>query len=133
MSVSSLASVDLVSLPNVYLKTFWAFAIMVSLYHEWRPLETKQYLSCTGSWFLILASVFISIRALKLEPTDAQCVQDSFSWSPASDQIAYHWEAFANIDFFTKTPYFGLVPTEEIEDAWNDLLPGMETLTLLLE
>lgn len=65
----------------------------------------------------------------QLEPTDAQRIHHSFSWSLASDQIDYHWETFDNIDFFTKTPYFGLVPTEEIESAWNDLLPGIEFVT----
>jgi hypothetical protein len=33
-----------------------------------------------------------------------------------------HYETFANIDFFTESPYFGLVPTQEIEDAWGGIL-----------
>ena len=94
------------------------------------PRPTSSCCSCIASLILIFLSIAVLICALRLEPNDAQCVQRSFAWSPASDQIEYHWETFDNIDFFTKTPYFGLVPTDEIEDAWNDILPGIEDLAL---
>ena len=72
----------------------------------------------------LLTSVLVFILAPCHEPSDIQCVRHRFSWSPAIDSIKYHHETFDNIDFFTETPYFGLVPTQEIEDAWNEILPS---------
>jgi Mycotoxin biosynthesis protein UstYa len=97
-------------------------------YYTWRLHAARRHLSFSASSALILAAVFISIRAFQLEPSDGQCVHHSFSWSPALDQIEYHWETFDDVDFFTKTPYFGLRQTEDIEDVWNDLLPGTECI-----
>ncbi|RYC61794.1 hypothetical protein CHU98_g4406 [Xylaria longipes] len=51
------------------------------------------------------------------------CIRHSYSWSPATAEIKYKWETFENIDFFTKSPYFGIVPTRGQDQAWDELLP----------
>lgn len=74
----------------------------------------------------IPASAIISIEALRLKPSEIQCFDRSFSWSPASLEIEYHWETFDNIDLFIDTPYSGLTQTDEIEQAWDKILPGRQ-------
>lgn len=73
---------------------------------------------------LCISSLAIFYFAATGLPTDRHCVSRSFSWSPASAAIEYHWENFENVDFFTVSPYFGLEQTEAIERAWGQLLPG---------
>jgi hypothetical protein len=89
------------------------------------PRSLKSHLPWIGSSVAtLLVSALILVLAISLEPIDARCVRQSFSWSPALDAIKYRYETFANIDFFTESPYFGLVPTQEIEDAWGGILPS---------
>ncbi|KAK4240936.1 hypothetical protein C8A03DRAFT_41566 [Achaetomium macrosporum] len=76
-----------------------------------------------ASAILLALSILITVLAIFLEPSDVQCVRRNFVWSPATDQIEYHWETWADNDFFTKSRFFGLEPTQEIEDAWSEILP----------
>jgi hypothetical protein len=72
---------------------------------------------------LLTLSATIILLSFQIEPTDIQCVRHNFVWSPAESAIAYHWETFSDNDFFTKTPFFGLMPTQDLEDAWAEVLP----------
>jgi hypothetical protein len=77
------------------------------------PRSLKSHLPWIGSSVAtLLDSELILVLAISLEPIDARYVRQSFSWSPALDAIKYRYETFANIDFFTESPYFGLVPTQ---------------------
>ncbi|KAK0702771.1 hypothetical protein B0H67DRAFT_604467 [Lasiosphaeris hirsuta] len=75
------------------------------------------------SILLFLCSCAVFLSAIFLVPTDRQCDFHTYPWSPAVDSIQYHWETFENVQFAVKTPYFGFVPTDKIEQAWIDLLP----------
>ncbi|SPQ23033.1 64a0ad20-e7e3-43d1-b9e2-d08983336c34 [Thermothielavioides terrestris] len=37
--------------------------------------------------------------------------------------VNYRWRTFENHQFAIATPYFGFAPTDQIEDAWDELLP----------
>jgi len=78
---------------------------------------------------LFLCSCTFFITAFFIEPTDRQCDLHTYPWSPAVDSIRYHWETFENVQFSMTTPYFGFVPTEDIEQAWDELLPRMPSRT----
>ncbi|KAL2129311.1 hypothetical protein VTI74DRAFT_7957 [Chaetomium olivicolor] len=41
----------------------------------------------------------------------------------ALEMVEYHWETFQNHQFSISTPYFGFTPSDQIENAWNGLLP----------
>jgi len=49
--------------------------------------------------------------------------------------IRYHWETFEfeESEFTTSEPsqYYGFKPTDEIENAWNELLPGRYHITFV--
>ncbi|KAI0151864.1 hypothetical protein GGR57DRAFT_470578 [Xylariaceae sp. FL1272] len=83
----------------------------------------KPPLSWCSSSLLFTASVTIIIAATLLEPSASQCVRHNYSWSPAASEIDYKWETFENIDFFTKSPFFSVIPSLAVDNAWNDILP----------
>ncbi|GAQ47691.1 hypothetical protein CBS76997_1563 [Aspergillus niger] len=72
---------------------------------------------------LLVCAALIVLKALHIEPSEASCDKLTYPWSPALDIIKYHWETFENHQFSIKTSYFSFRPTQEIEDAWNELLP----------
>ncbi|KAI1264677.1 hypothetical protein F5Y18DRAFT_389778 [Xylariaceae sp. FL1019] len=78
-------------------------------------------------WYLSLlvsaASVITIIAAILLEPSTSQCMRHDYSWSPAASDIQYKWQTFENIDFFTKSPFFSVIPSLTVDNAWNDILP----------
>jgi len=82
---------------------------------------------CILNIAMILVSAVIGIWSLVMEPSDVQCVRQSSSWSPASNQVEYYWETFEDVNFFIKSLYLGLDQTAEIEKMWNILLPGSST------
>jgi hypothetical protein len=49
--------------------------------------------------------------------------------------VEYRWETFENNQFSIWTPYFGFTPTDQIENAWNELIPsrGLQTQKTLDE
>ncbi|KAJ6437213.1 FluG domain-containing protein [Purpureocillium lavendulum] len=69
--------------------------------------------------FLVLSVAFF-LGGRGIEPTDSKCVQSMSSWSPALDQVRYHWETFQN-GFSQKSIYRGR-PTADLERAWTDSL-----------
>ncbi|TVY64238.1 hypothetical protein LSUE1_G008771 [Lachnellula suecica] len=86
------------------------------------PIYKYQfYLSWLASCFLLLSSIFLLVLAFYISPTDAQCIRHNFVWSPALDQIKYHWETFPDYNLFNESKYFALSPTTEIERLWEEV------------
>ncbi|KAK3688792.1 hypothetical protein B0T22DRAFT_407429 [Podospora appendiculata] len=74
-------------------------------------------------FLLVTAAAIFAAAASQAQLTDTKCDRHTYPWSPALDIIHYHWETFENHQFSIKTPYFGFKPTDDVEDAWNKLLP----------
>ena len=88
---------------------------------------TRDIYYTVSSVVSLIVSSGLCISALKLEPTEKQCDRQTFSWSPALDQIQYHWST-EYVDLSTYTPYFDVKPLEKVEIEWNNLLPGISLL-----
>lgn len=85
----------------------------------------SMLLSFTISGLFLICAVATIFAAFHIEPTDARCDLLTYPWSPMIDIVKYQWETFENHQFSIKTPYFGFEPTDELEETWNALLPGM--------
>jgi hypothetical protein len=73
---------------------------------------------------ILLCAAAIVVAAFRVYPSDASCDRHRYPWSPALDMVEYRWETFENHQFSISTPYFGFTPTDQIENAWNELLPS---------
>lgn len=89
-----------------------------------RERNLSQYLMWLASAVLCSLSAVVSFCGHRLKPTDIQCVRNRSSWSPATNAIEYHWETWEDFDFFTKSGYFQRKPSEEVDQAWDALLPS---------
>lgn len=87
--------------------------------------DFKIYLPWIASCLLLLLSGLLFVLAFNIVPTDAQCIRHNFVWSPALDEIKYSWETFADTPFLIESKFFGPMLSQEIEDAWEDVLVGM--------
>ncbi len=99
------------------------------MFREMAQQNTAKPLGFMLSILLFLCSFTVFLCAFSLEPTDRKCDLHTYPWSPAVDSIKYHWETFENVQFAIKTPYFGFVPTDKIEQAWDEMLPRMYSQT----
>ncbi|KAK7943316.1 uncharacterized protein PG986_012429 [Apiospora aurea] len=88
-----------------------------------RERNLSQYRMWLASVVLCSLSALVSFCAHSLKATDIQCVRHQTSWSPATEAIEYHWETWEDFDFFTKSGYFQRKPSEEVDQAWDALLP----------
>lgn len=94
-----------------------------------RKMQQALLLHPWTSFFLVLLLLIDAITifaAFRIQPSDARCDRHTYPWSPALDYVRYHWEAFENREFTMSTPYFGFVATDQIDDAWNELLPSTQ-------
>ncbi|KAE8356754.1 hypothetical protein BDV28DRAFT_163767 [Aspergillus coremiiformis] len=84
-------------------------------------LQTYVYFTVSAGF--LLASVWTLIDAITYLPTDAQCVQKMFSWSPVNHIIEYEWTMFPKFGFLAHSTWFdAAVPDREA--AWEELLPN---------
>lgn len=88
--------------------------------------------SFTISGLLLICATATIFAAFHIEPTDARCDRLTYPWSPMVNIVKYQWETFENHQFSIKTPYFGFEPTDELEETWNTLLPGMSSEAKIL-
>jgi hypothetical protein len=91
-------------------------------------LDTKDYISHAISAGLLIASIWITVLSFTFKPTDAQCVESMFSWSPVSNVVKYGWRMFDSINFLAHSVYFDAEITER-EAAWDGLLPSKTRAT----
>jgi hypothetical protein len=76
-------------------------------------------------WIEGVVALAIFTMAIRVDTRDSQCFARTFSWSPATTALEHHWRSFENIDFFNVPPkYLGVNQTNELEEAWQELLPG---------
>ncbi|KAB8250685.1 hypothetical protein BDV35DRAFT_388779 [Aspergillus flavus] len=70
----------------------------------------------------LVASTLILLDAVRFHPTDAQCVQRMFTWSPVKDIIEYEWTMFPEFGFLVHSKWFDAALPER-EAAWEEFLP----------
>ncbi|KAE8317681.1 hypothetical protein BDV41DRAFT_572563 [Aspergillus transmontanensis] len=70
----------------------------------------------------LVASTLIFLDAVRFHPTDAQCVQRMFAWSPAKGIIEYQWTMFPEFGFLVHSKWFDAALPER-EAAWEEFLP----------
>ncbi|KAB8229847.1 uncharacterized protein BDW43DRAFT_302806 [Aspergillus alliaceus] len=84
------------------------------------PNHKYIYLALSATF--LLASTWTLFDAITFHPTDAQCVQRMFSWSPATDIIEYKWTLFPKFGFLAHSTWFD-APVPERQAAWDEFLP----------
>ncbi|EPE30615.1 hypothetical protein GLAREA_03582 [Glarea lozoyensis ATCC 20868] len=94
-------------------------ASLCSHQNRWR--KNISILNISSFMGTIIAS-FICIKAINYQPTERQCDDNSYVWSPASDHISYSWST-EYVDLGTYTPYFDVVYKQVVEDEWNKIIP----------
>lgn len=72
----------------------------------------------------LVASTLILLDAVRFHPTDAQCVQRMFTWSPVKDIIEYEWTMFPEFGFLVHSKWFDAALPER-EAVWEEFLPSM--------
>ena len=73
---------------------------------------------------IFLCATTVVFAAFRIHPNDASCDRHRYPWSPALQMVEYRWETFKNHQFSISTPYFGFKPTDQIENAWDELIPS---------
>lgn len=74
---------------------------------------------------LLPCATVISFAALRVQPNDVSCDRLTYPWSPAFDVVRYHWETFEDHGFSLNTLCFAFDQTDELENAWHELLPSL--------
>lgn len=86
--------------------------------------DRKAIFLNTTSLLSIILSTTICVKAFTYQPTERQCDDSSYVWSPASDHISYSWST-EYVDLGTYTPYFDVSYKDVVEDAWDQIMPSM--------